>query len=316
MENTSINYNEKIVKDAEETNINTSVPISVGKIEKKENERLVNNDSYYDVSTKNQKDASNQSLKRSQKCIDDEITFKEKKKIKEDLENLKTSKEEFPKNCDIENNNSNKIHKDALYKTGETIDSTHQLTCAIYVRDFTRPLQISHLKSYLLDMVKDINDSNDDILKKVWMDKCRTHAFIVFSTIKYAKKIREGLHNSIWPSEKGRKPLWADYIPENKVDEWIYIEEQNPRDTKWEVVYDAQGTPNLLKIEKKTSHKDVIVLNKETEKRFQDGFNYEYEKKQDIGKYNLNKLFLKTQTIPSLYYKTTSHDIAVDKFGI
>ncbi|KTW29496.1 uncharacterized protein T551_02112 [Pneumocystis jirovecii RU7] len=317
MENISVNCDEKTVKDIEKTDIDMSSSVFTDKIEKnEETECFSKNSTYHDVSTENQENASVESLKRNQKSLDDETTLKETKKIKKDLKDSEIFKKELLNNGSVEDSGSSKVDKNVLYKTEETTDPIHQLTCSIYVGNFTRPLQIPQLKSYLLDVIKDIDDSNDDILKKIWMDKFRTHAFIVFSTIKQAKRVREVLHNSIWPCEKGRKPLWVDYIPENKVDEWIYIEEQSSRDTKWKVVYDAQGTADLLKIEKKVSHENAVIPNEEAKKQFQDKFNEYDEKKQNIEKYNLNKLFLKTQTTPSLYYKTTGHNIVVDKFKI
>jgi hypothetical protein len=53
------------------------------------------------------------------------------------------------------------------------------------------------------------------------------------------------MHNRIWPNERNRKPLWADFIPEDKVKEWI--EEEQASSTgrgayarRWEIVYDDQ----------------------------------------------------------------------------
>ncbi|KAG4304120.1 hypothetical protein PORY_002484 [Pneumocystis oryctolagi] len=247
--------------------------------------------------------------KESGECVNNETTFEESKKIKKNFEKLETK-------ADLLNNHLNKTYENTLLKTCEIPDSLHQLTCAVYVRNFTRPLQISQLESHLLDIIKEINNSCSDLFKKIWMDKFRTHAFIVLSAVEYAKKIRNCLHNSIWPCEKGRRSLWADYIPENKVDEWIDIEEQSPKDIKWEVIYDVEGKANLSKIEKKNSY-NKAVLNEEVKKRFQEESNDKNDiKRQNIEKNSLNKLFLKTQTVPFLYYKTADHNITMSNFKV
>lgn len=205
------------------------------------------------------------------------------------------------------------MDNDAL-KTEKITEPIHKLTNAVYIRDFTRPLQTFQFKSYLLDIIKGVDDINDGIFKQFWMNNLKTHAFIVFTNVDHAKRVRDALHKSIWPYEKGRQPLWADYVPEDKVDEWINIEEQSPRDTKWEVIYSVNGVADLSQVKKKVLNTNFVDSNQRTERSFQNNTSYKYETKgPEIKKYNLNDLFLKTQTTPFLYYKTVDENIAISR---
>jgi hypothetical protein len=80
---------------------------------------------------------------------------------------------------------------------------------------------------------------------KLHVDSIRSHAFILFTSQSAAARARAGMHDQVWPKERDRKPLWADYIPEEKVEEWIKIEttaDNGPRSgtKRWEVVYEEQ----------------------------------------------------------------------------
>ncbi|KAG5438215.1 hypothetical protein PCANB_003066 [Pneumocystis canis] len=325
-----VEKNMEMPKATEKTNVRKMPTVLVDKIGKNEEiERLIKKDVNNSISIKQEDSITVESLKRDLSCvnggniifflsfvakINKETDFKAVKKVKEDPENIEPLEQNVANNNHMKDDESLKTNENTLFRSNKISDPIHQLTCAIYVRDFTRPLQISQLKSYLLDILREINSSDDVSLKKFWMDGFKTHAFIILSTEEQAKKIRNSLHNSVWPCEKGRRPLWADYIPEDKVHEWINIEEQSPRDTKWEVVYDINGVPNLLEVKKKQSYQTGVDSN-EMEKSFENNLKYENNiKKQNIKKYDMNELFLKTQTIPSLYYKTAGQNIKVDRF--
>jgi hypothetical protein len=118
--------------------------------------------------------------------------------------------------------------------------SIHGATRALYIRNFQRPLQLGILRSYLTSIATSEEAEPIEIL---YMDTIRTHAFIVLSTQSAAARIRAGMHGQFWPKDGDRKLLWADYVPEEKVQEWIDIETNaghGPRGTgrRWEVVYE------------------------------------------------------------------------------
>ncbi|KAE9370977.1 hypothetical protein N431DRAFT_427304 [Stipitochalara longipes BDJ] len=132
--------------------------------------------------------------------------------------------------------------------------ATHPATSALYIRDIMRPLNPNQLKSHLATLATPPGQEPDlDVIVNFYIDTIRTHAFVSFTNTSAASRVRSALHDRIWPDEKTRKPLWVDFIPVEKLDEWIEREqaEGGGRGSakKWEVYYnvdeDRQVTASL-----------------------------------------------------------------------
>jgi hypothetical protein len=119
----------------------------------------------------------------------------------------------------------------------------HPATSALYIRDFMRPLNQVQLKTYLADLATPLGrEVESDIVVDFYLDPIRTHAFVSFTSVSAASRVRSSLHDRIWPEERTRKPLWVDFIPSDIVKEWIEVEESNNAagrgsGKKWEVYY-------------------------------------------------------------------------------
>ncbi|CAL3967852.1 hypothetical protein PZA11_007053 [Diplocarpon coronariae] len=122
--------------------------------------------------------------------------------------------------------------------------SIHPATPALYIRDFMRPLNPSQLQSHLAYLAAPPGQEEDpDVVSTFYIDPIRTHAFVSFTKVSAAARVRSALHDRIWPDEKTRKPLWVDFVPVEKVELWIE-QEQDMRGggrggLKWEVLYDT-----------------------------------------------------------------------------
>ncbi|KAI7139646.1 hypothetical protein KC344_g9195, partial [Hortaea werneckii] len=119
----------------------------------------------------------------------------------------------------------------------------HPATRALYIRELIRPLQPNDFRKHLVDLATPQDqDLNDSIIETFHLDPLRSHAFAVFKSTSAAARARTALHNTVWPAEPTRKPLWVDFVPEDKVAEWIERElaaGTSRRDAKrWEVVYE------------------------------------------------------------------------------
>lgn len=114
------------------------------------------------------------------------------------------------------------------------LPSKHPVTRALYIRDLVRPLQPGALRDHLLSVAQ---RSGDATIEEFHLDKLRTHAFVLFDSVSAASAVRNALHDQVWPDEPMRKPLWVDYVPEDKVREWIDVEVTKNDLTRWEVVY-------------------------------------------------------------------------------
>ena len=123
--------------------------------------------------------------------------------------------------------------------------AVHSATTALYISNLMRPIRPSEIESHLVELATPRGkEPNPDILKKFHIDLIRTHAFAVFDTISAASRTRSLLHNTVWPNESNRKVLWVDFIPTEKVSEWIGTEESSGTGRsapRWEVVYDQDG---------------------------------------------------------------------------
>ncbi|GAB7346017.1 hypothetical protein MBLNU457_4789t1 [Dothideomycetes sp. NU457] len=120
----------------------------------------------------------------------------------------------------------------------------HHATSALYVRNLIRPINPAGLREHLIQLATPPTSSTtpSDPIQNFHVDALRTHALVHFSTVTTASRVRNALHNRVWPPEPTRKALWIDFIPSDKVDEWISLEistsGNRPSQAKrWEVVY-------------------------------------------------------------------------------
>lgn len=127
--------------------------------------------------------------------------------------------------------------------------SIHPATSALYIRNFQRPLNRTHLKDYIAELATAPGQSPDpDVIFDFFLDSICTHAFVSFSNISAASRVRSELHDRIWPDERTRQPLWADFIPYEKVGEWIEAEVSSTAarsGKKWEIMYGVDDDRNV-----------------------------------------------------------------------
>ncbi|KAJ9257921.1 hypothetical protein DTO207G8_1698 [Paecilomyces variotii] len=126
---------------------------------------------------------------------------------------------------------------------GAVEPALHPATSALYIRNFMRPLQPANLENYLISLATPPATSpNPDIILDFFLDSIKTHCFVSFANISAASRVRSALHGRVWPNERDRKPLWVDFIPEEKTREWISIEQSSEgrgrSGPRWEVVYE------------------------------------------------------------------------------
>ncbi|KAF4344594.1 hypothetical protein FBEOM_1436 [Fusarium beomiforme] len=124
--------------------------------------------------------------------------------------------------------------------------AVHPATSALYIKNFMRPLRPQDVKAHLVTLAKrsrDAADDDDEIVTEFFLDQIRTHGFVIFKNIAAASRVRTALHDSVWPNESNRKALWVDFVPPEKVRDWIDTEQASggPRGrsgSRWEIVYE------------------------------------------------------------------------------
>jgi hypothetical protein len=134
-----------------------------------------------------------------------------------------------------------------LADTAPTEASVHRPTRALYIRNFMRPLQPSTLRKHLVKVATPSTSEPDEGVVEIFhLDQVRTHAFVLFKTMEAATRTRNALHGRVFPAERDRKQLWADFIPEDKVQQWIDAELNDDgggrtNGRRWEVQYNTSS---------------------------------------------------------------------------
>lgn len=124
------------------------------------------------------------------------------------------------------------------------VPSIHPATSAIYIKNFMRPLRPDDVKDYLVELATPPSkEPNPEVVVSFFLDSIKTHAFVNFNSISAASRVRSALHDQVWPDERNRKALWVDFIPPEKVLDWIEREEADGggrgKLNRWEVMYEA-----------------------------------------------------------------------------
>ena len=132
----------------------------------------------------------------------------------------------------------NGIPIDEDFTTASVTPAVHPATEAVYIYNLMRPLREEKIRGYLVRLAAEPGSVEDDgVLVKLHLDVLRTHAFAVFTSIPAASRVRSKLHDQVWPKESNRKPLGVDFVPAEKVPEWIETEEKAGRTGRWMVNY-------------------------------------------------------------------------------
>ena len=152
--------------------------------------------------------------------------------------------------------------------------SIHPVTRALYIRGFTRPLLLSWLQDHavaiatpqgaevtarIIELEQQAKTADDEQRSKtienelaakkieldqasktvefVYIDTIRSHAFLLFSSTSAAERARAFLHGTVWPKHTWRSAVWVDFIPEDKLHEWVATEKDKNEVSRWEVAY-------------------------------------------------------------------------------
>ncbi|KHN98012.1 SAP domain-containing protein [Metarhizium album ARSEF 1941] len=118
--------------------------------------------------------------------------------------------------------------------------SVHPATSALCINNLMRPLRPADLRAHIVTLATAPGTSPaDKIVTKFYLDFIRTHAFVALDSVSAASRVRQLLHGRVWPNESNRKALSIDFIPPEKMDSWIDMEESGGRrpSHRWEVVY-------------------------------------------------------------------------------
>lgn len=142
--------------------------------------------------------------------------------------------------------------RDITMQDVDTTPALHAATSALYIDGLMRPLQPAALRKHLASLASTLETTDSDAIVDFYLDSIKTHCFVSFTSLAAASRVRSAVHGTVWPNERNRKNLRADFIPDEKIKEWIETEEKT-RDragpaARWEVRYETSddGTTATL----------------------------------------------------------------------
>jgi len=228
--------------------------------------------------------------------------------------------------------------------------AVHPATSSLYIRNFKRPLNIPSLRGHILSLAqRPGTSSSEDPIIKFYLDNIRTHAFVSFSSVSAAARVRSAMHETRFPDEPLREPLFIDFIPNDKVQAWIDQESsgggfgRGGGGRRYEVLYDegpdgieaslqeidaARPQPQMQAQRSRISetpklasaptslHPDRAVLVPEDSHASERRPPPKADTSGGTGFKALDDLFSSTTTKPKLYYKPASAGVAESRLGM
>lgn len=205
--------------------------------------------------------------------------------------------------------------------------AVHPATAALYIDGLMRPLQPVALQTHLVSLAAPVDDKpNPEVVQEFFLDAIKTHCFVKFSDVAAASRVRANLHGTTWPNERNRKALRVDFIPDEKVTEWIRTEEESRGragpPVRWEIQYEREGDEGITAV-----LAEVNANRLGPSRPREPGFNRtpplgprggpsqsDAESKPPShpgqGFKPLDELFESTATKPKLYYKRVPREVA------
>jgi len=247
-------------------------------------------------------------------------------------------KEKAPRYRELFEPAPDRAPEEAITDDRPIVPALHAATPAIYIRNLMRPMRPDPLRAHLVSLASPPSSSPDpSIVRTLFIDNMKTHALVLLASTTSASRVRASLHGSIWPPEANRKELWVDFVPEDKVEDWIREEEDaiateketrgsgRPPPKKFEVVYptDDEGAVTAVFQEVGASGPSWNPPKGPRHPSQQTGTSAgvsatptlpkpapTQETRQDIEKSfkTLDELFSSTTAKPSLYYLPVSDD--------
>ena len=105
--------------------------------------------------------------------------------------------------------------------------SRHSATNCLYIGNLMRPLQPTALRAHLEKLAGSKAEDDVEAVGLFFLESTRRYGVASFSSVATASRVRSGLHDRVWPDESNRKALFVDFIPEDKANELIELEENN-----------------------------------------------------------------------------------------
>ncbi|EXJ62299.1 hypothetical protein A1O7_02733 [Cladophialophora yegresii CBS 114405] len=103
----------------------------------------------------------------------------------------------------------------------------HPATSSLYISRLKRPIQPQAFRNHIISKTKTRSSDDSDPITAFYLDNIKSHAFISFTSVSAASRVRSAMHGVRFPEEGSREPLFVDYVPDDKVQSWIDLETES-----------------------------------------------------------------------------------------
>ncbi|CAK4112611.1 unnamed protein product [Aphanomyces euteiches] len=155
-------------------------------------------------------------------------------------------------------------------------------TCTLRISNFIRPFTLNAVKDF-------VQQEGNFVENGFWMDSIKTHCYVTYPSIEIAEKMKEFVHDRVWPERSGRK-LAVEYSVETASD----ITEKHQQQLQKQ-----QATPRQRETKAAVDANPVVKVAKET--------------KVLKPPVTMSELFLKTETKPVLFYLPVSEELVAER---
>lgn len=210
-----------------------------------EEAEIVDPDSKMEDSTTSTSTPAEESRKRKRRSLtpppdSEEITKKAKAIDGGSLPTKRSSPSRSPIKAEVES-----THRDRSpsYDKNSTVEpAIHHATRSLYMKNFKRPFAIALLREHVETIARGSSalPPGENPIVFYNLNALRSHVFVKLFNISIASRVRAEMHGRKFPDDGSpRDDIWADFVPDDKVEEWVDYEQSRDRraSTKVEVQY-------------------------------------------------------------------------------
>ncbi|KAI5293878.1 hypothetical protein KEM52_005065 [Ascosphaera acerosa] len=204
--------------------------------------------------------------------------------------------------------------------------SRHPPTRSLFISNLMRPLQPDALRRHLSSLAESCTTSaarssdSTALLTDFYLDSIKSHCFVTLPDVATAQHIRAALHDVVWPDERMRKPLWIDFLPDDKVREFAETERAGDAGrsrgmARWEVIYSEDAHNGTVRVELQCAGAKAAAA--PPRPRPAEAIPPPPTHRPARGFQALDDLFKSTTTKPRLYFMPVSRDVVykrLDRF--
>lgn len=183
----------------------------------------------------------------------DEVVGQDENKLQHSEAARSVSDNRFKNLIPTNDSSTQKIEPQPVSDDRSIGPSRHSPTKCLYISNLMRPLQQNALRTHLETLAASSTSDTPEEVDIFFLESTRRYCLVSLSSVAAASRVRSGLHDRVWPDESNRKALFVDFLPEEKANELITLEEQNVNKSRldrkrYEITYIERNNEQVAEI--------------------------------------------------------------------